>query len=65
LRSTTGQCEGVWRDYCDQPGTKAKFLTEDRAAKARVMRAGASAFFIKPFDDQKFIAAVRDALNQA
>jgi len=34
------------------------------AAEATVMRAGASGFFIKPFDDEKFIAAVRDALNQ-
>jgi hypothetical protein len=23
------------------------------------------AFFMKPFDDEKFIAAVRDALNQS
>ena len=25
----------------------------------------AVAFFMKPFDDEKFIAAVRDALNQS
>jgi two-component system, LuxR family, response regulator FixJ len=49
------------------PGTRVIFITghEDRAAEATVMQAGAFAFFIKPFDDQKFIAAVRDALNQA
>ena len=49
------------------PGTRVIFITghEDRAAEATVMQAGAFAFFIKPFDDKKFIAAVRDALNQA
>jgi PleD family two-component response regulator len=49
------------------PRTRVIFITghEDRAAEATVMRAGASAFFIKPFDDEKFIAAVRDALKQA
>ena len=49
------------------PGTRVIFITgrEDRAAEATVMQAGASAFFIKPFDNEKFIAAVRDALNQA
>jgi FixJ family two-component response regulator len=48
------------------PGTRVIFITgrEDRAAEATVMQAGAFAFFIKPFDDKKFIAAVRDALNQ-
>jgi len=34
------------------------------AVEATVMRARTSGFFIKPFDDEKFIAAVRDALNQ-
>ncbi len=49
------------------PGTRVIFITghEDRAAEATVMQAGAFAFFIKPFDDKKFIAAVRDALSQA
>ena len=28
-------------------------------------RIGPVAFFMKPFDDEKFIAAVRDALNQS
>jgi FixJ family two-component response regulator len=28
------------------------------------MAIGPVAFFMKPFDDDKFIAAVRDALNQ-
>jgi FixJ family two-component response regulator len=38
------------------------FITghEDRAAEATVMQGGAFAFFIKPFDDKKFIAAVRE-----
>jgi two-component system response regulator FixJ len=29
------------------------------------MQAGAIAFFIKPFNDEKFLAAVHDALDQA
>jgi len=28
-------------------------------------RIGPVAFFMKPFNDEKFIAAVRDALNQS
>jgi FixJ family two-component response regulator len=28
------------------------------------MAIGPVAFFMKPFDDEKFITAVRDALNQ-
>ena len=49
------------------PGTRVIFITghEDRAAEATVMRAGAAGFFIKPLDNEKFIAAVRDALKQA
>jgi len=49
------------------PGTRVIFITghEDRAAEATVMQAGASGFFIKPLNNEKFIAAVRDALNQA
>ncbi len=49
------------------PETRVIFITghEDRAAEATVMRAGAAAFFIKPLDNEKFIAAVRDALKQA
>jgi len=49
------------------PGTHVIFITghEDRAAEATVMQAGASGFFIKPLDNEKFIAAVQDALEQA
>jgi two-component system response regulator ChvI len=48
------------------PETRVIFITghEDRAAEATVMRAGASAFFIKPLDNERFIAAVRDVLKQ-
>jgi FixJ family two-component response regulator len=48
------------------PWTRVIFITghEDHGAEATVMQAGAFAFFIKPFDDKKFIAAVRAALNQ-
>jgi two-component system response regulator FixJ len=38
---------------------------EDLAARATAMQIGPVAFFIKPFNDEKFLAAVRDALTQA
>jgi FixJ family two-component response regulator len=43
------------------------FITghEDPAVKATVMPAGAFAFFIKPFDNQRFLAAVRDAFDHS
>src|SRR6266404_2137310 len=50
------------------PGTKAIVITarEDLAARATTaMAIGPVAFFMKPFDDEKFIGAVRDALSQA
>src|SRR5437660_11151403 len=37
----------------------------DLAASATAMAMGTVAFFMKPFDDEKFIAAVRDALSRA
>jgi FixJ family two-component response regulator len=37
---------------------------DDLAARATAMAIGPAAFFIKPFDDEKFLAAVRDALKQ-
>jgi FixJ family two-component response regulator len=45
------------------PKTKNIFITghEDPAARATVMTAGAFAFFLKPFDDAKFLEAVRSA----
>src|SRR5947207_15611899 len=49
------------------PKTKVIVITarEDLAARATAMAIGPVAFFMKPFDDEKFIAAVRDALNQS
>jgi FixJ family two-component response regulator len=38
---------------------------EDLAARATAMQIGPVAFFMKPFNDEKFLAAVRDALAQA
>ena len=35
----------------------------DHAAKHAALDAGAIAFFIKPFDDKEFLAAVRSALS--
>ena len=37
---------------------------EDHAAEATVMQAGAFAFFIKPFDNARFLGAVHRALHQ-
>jgi two-component system response regulator FixJ len=38
---------------------------DDLAARATAMAIGPVAFFIKPFNDEKFLAAVRDALAQS
>ena len=38
---------------------------DDLAARATAMAIGPVAFFIKPFNDEKFLAAVHDALAQA
>jgi FixJ family two-component response regulator len=38
---------------------------EDSAARITAMQIGIVAFFIKPFNDEKFLAAVHDALNLA
>ena len=48
------------------PRTKVIVMTarEDLAARATAMAIGPIAFFMKPFDDEKFIAAVRGALNR-
>jgi len=47
------------------PKTKVIIITarEDLAARATAMAIGPVAFFMKPFDDEKFIAAVHDALD--
>ncbi len=47
------------------PHARAIFITgrEDSAARATVMQAGASAFFIKPFDEAQFLKAVRRAFS--
>ena len=47
------------------PQASAIFITgrEDAAARATVMQAGASAFFIKPIDDVQFLQAVRRAFS--
>src|SRR5438552_14744620 len=46
------------------PKTKVIVMTarEDLAARATAMAIGPVAFFMKPFDDEEFLAAVRDAL---
>jgi two-component system response regulator FixJ len=47
------------------PKTKVIVITarEDSAARATATAIGPIAFFIKPFDDEKFVAAVRQALG--
>ena len=47
------------------PDTRVIFITghDDPAAHLTVMQAGAFAFFIKPFDDNEFLNAVRSALE--
>jgi FixJ family two-component response regulator len=47
------------------PKTRVIFITahEDSAAEATVRQAGAFAFFVKPFDNKRFLAAVRDAFD--
>jgi two-component system, LuxR family, response regulator FixJ len=47
------------------PRTRVIVMTarEDLAARATAMAIGPVAFFMKPFDDEKFLAAVRDALK--
>ena len=49
------------------PRTKVIVITarEDLAARATAMAIGPVAFFMKPFDDEKFITTVRDTLAQA
>lgn len=46
------------------PRTRVIVITarEDLAARATAMAIGPVAFFMKPFDDEKFLAAVRGAL---
>ena len=38
---------------------------EDLAARATALQIGPAAYFMKPFNDDKFVCAVRDALAQA
>jgi len=49
------------------PETKVIVVTarEDAAARATATAIGPVGFFIKPFNDEKFIGAVRDALSQS
>ena len=49
------------------PRTRVIIMTgrKDPAAEQTAMQFGATAFFIKPFDDEEFLCAVRTALSQA
>jgi hypothetical protein len=46
-------------------GDRLKGAEPRIAGLSLLCRIGPVAFFMKPFDDEKFIAAVRDALNQS
>jgi FixJ family two-component response regulator len=48
------------------PKTRVIFITgrEDHAAETTVMQAGAFAFFVKPFDKNGFLVAVRNAFGR-
>ena len=47
------------------PETRIIFITghEDDAAEATVMQAGAFAFFVKPFENKRFLSVVRNAFE--
>jgi two-component system response regulator FixJ len=49
------------------PSTRVIIFTgkEDALVRTTAMKAGACAFFIKPFDDEEFLTAVRTALAGA
>lgn len=49
------------------PQTRVIVITarDDLVIRATAMASGPVAFFIKPFSDDKFLAAVHDALDQA
>jgi DNA-binding NtrC family response regulator len=49
------------------PQTRVIVITarDDLAARATAMQSRPVAFFIKPFSDEKFLAALHDALAQA
>jgi FixJ family two-component response regulator len=49
------------------PNTRCIFITgrEDHAAEMTVMQAGAFSFFVKPFDNKRFLQAVQDAFCAA
>ncbi|MBV8214924.1 MAG: response regulator [Verrucomicrobia bacterium] len=49
------------------PGTRVIMITgrEVAAVRAEALKAGARAFFVKPFEDEVFLTAVRDALGEA
>ena len=48
------------------PRTRVIVMTarDDSAARATAMAMGPAAYFVKPFNDEKFLAAVHDALAQ-
>jgi FixJ family two-component response regulator len=49
------------------PQTRVIFITgrEDRSTEATVKKAGAYAFFLKPFDDEQFLSSVRLAVTHS
>ena len=64
MENMTGM-ELLARLCAKSPQTRIIFITghEDSAAEMTVMQAGAFAFFIKPFDEEKFLDAIHRALD--
>src|SRR6266542_3578331 len=55
----------IWMDQVTGLEVLARLCALSPKTRATVMAIGPVAFFMKPFDDEKFIAAVRDALSQS
>src|SRR6266568_6393008 len=66
MKEMTG-LEVLARPCAISPQTHVIVITgrEDRAVRITAMQIGIVAFFIKPFNDEKFLAAVHDGLNLA
>jgi two-component system response regulator FixJ len=66
MKKVTG-LEVLARLCAISPSTRVIVITarDDVAVRATAMAIGPVAFFIKPFNDEEFLAAVRDALVQA
>ena len=66
LGTTWGTPKVQFNPRTRQHPVKSTVVREDSCpARATAMAIGPVAFFMKPFDDEKFITAVRDALHSS